>query len=102
MGSRRASSMTGDAAFTPVFWAQLMDRLLPPGSSRNGYGGAPEQQKQQTNITVHREKRSIEATQVVRANQRMLVGQQRRDDGNSRPSRPGQAEARRKPGEQRH
>ena len=32
----------------------------------NRYRRAPEQQEQQTNITVHREKRSIQPAQVVR------------------------------------
>src|SRR5580658_6307463 len=60
--------------------------------ARDPYRRAPEQKKQNTNIAVHREKRSIHASEIVRAHQRMLVGQERGDHGDSGPCGPRQME----------
>src|SRR6266446_4232714 len=60
---------------------------------------APEQQEQHTNIAVHREKRSVQLAQVVRFDKGMFVREQRRNDCNSCPRRPWQAEAQRQPGQ---
>src|ERR1700680_3522985 len=68
----------------------------------NGNGSAPEQQEQHTNITVHSEKRSVELAEVVRFDQRVLVGEQRGHHNDSGPGGPGQRKAERQPREQRH
>src|ERR1700692_2025379 len=73
-------------------------RLKPVLLVRDGYGRAPKQQEQETNITVHRKKRSIHPAEVVRRNQRMLVSEQRGHHGNSYPRGPRQVET---PGEPR-
>src|SRR5205807_3009844 len=64
-------------------------------------GRAPEQQKQHTNIAVHCEKRSVQLAQIIRFHQRMFIREQRRNDRDARPRRPGQSEAERQPGKQR-
>src|SRR6266851_8669760 len=46
---------------------------------------SPEEQKRNTNITVHREKRSVQLAQIVGFHKRVFVGQQRRDHGNTGP-----------------
>src|SRR5262245_60580865 len=61
---------------------------------------APEHQKRNTNIAVHREKRSVQLAQIVRLHQRMLVTQQQRHHKNPRPSRPRQAKTHRQPSQQ--
>src|SRR5215813_2735986 len=54
---------------------------------------SPEQQKRNTNITVHGEKRSVQLAQIVRFDQGMFVGEERRDNHNSKPSGPGERKA---------
>src|SRR4029077_20587551 len=101
MGSRRGSSITGAEVFISECWATLIDR---PGvfnfaaprirlSWRESYGGAPEQQKQKTNITVHREKRSIQPPQIVGMHERMLVREECCDHDDAGPRRPWQLKA---------
>src|ERR1700676_1543001 len=67
----------------------------------DGYRRAPEQQEQETNITVHRKKRSIHPAQVVWRNQRILVGEKCSDPGGAHPGSPRQAEAPGEPRQQR-
>src|SRR5256885_2053210 len=58
----------------------------------NRRGSAPEQKKQQTNIAVHGEKRSVEPAEIIGIDQGMLVEEQRGYHGDAEPCRPGQTE----------
>src|SRR6266404_4870686 len=62
---------------------------------------APEQQEQHTNIAVHGEKRSVQLAEVVSFDKGMFVSKQRRNHGDSCPSRPRQTKAERQPSEKR-
>jgi len=62
--------------------------------------GAPENQEQQTNIAVDGEKRSIDFGEVVGFDKRMLVGEEERDDDDSGPCGPREAEAPGEPSEE--
>src|ERR1700739_4782352 len=76
-------------------WSVIVSALIsnPSKASNAPNRGrrAPEQQEQHTNISVHREKRSVQPAQVVWFDQRMLVREQRRDDRDARPRQPRQA-----------
>src|SRR5438309_1556175 len=51
---------------------------------------SPEQQERNTNITVHREKRSVQPAQIVRFYKRVLISEQRRNHTDPGPRRPRQ------------
>src|SRR5215467_4275291 len=63
-------------------------------------GRSPEQKERNTNIAVHREKRSVEPAQIVRLDQGMFVSEERRDHDQADPSGPGEGEAGGEPGQQ--
>src|SRR5260370_38637704 len=75
-------------------WSVIVSSLImnPSKASNapNRCRSAPEQQEQHTNIAVHGEKRSVQLAQVVGSDKRMFVGQQRRDNCDSRPRGPWQ------------
>src|SRR5216683_1519204 len=85
-------------------WSVIITSLIsnPPENSNapNRYRCAPEQQERNTNITVHRKKRSVQLAQVPWFDKGVLVSKQCPDDGNARPRGPRQAEAVREPTEQ--
>src|SRR5712664_4544208 len=83
-------------------WSVIVSSLiLNPSKVSNAPNcscSAPEQQEQHTNIAVHGEKRSVQLAQVIRFHKRVFVGQQRRDDSDSRPRRPWQSRTECQPG----
>src|SRR5216684_6822784 len=82
-----------------VIVSSLISNPSKLSNAPNRCCSAPEQQEQHTNIAVHREKRSVQLAEVIRFDKRMFVAEQRRDHGDARPRRPGQAEAERQPSE---
>src|SRR5258707_5630532 len=84
-----------------VMVSSLISNLSKISNAPNRSRNAPEHQEQHTNIAVHGEKRSVQLAQIIRFDKRMFVSQQRRDNGDSRPSRPWQPEAERQPTEKR-
>src|SRR3984957_3095409 len=94
MGSRRASEIWSSAMFEGKPKAPACRRPLqkhPRNSGLSDYQScAPEQEEQQTNIAIHREKRSIHFAEIVGLYERMLVAEQERDYGNADPRRPRQ------------
>src|SRR5580658_9126921 len=73
-------------------WSVMVSSLilnpLKISNAPNRCRSAPEQQEQQTNITVHGEKRSVQLAEVAGFDERVLVSQQRRDHGDACPRRP--------------
>src|SRR6267378_2364092 len=63
------ASSTDFSLCSPVNKKTNPHRLKPVLLVRDGYSRAPEQQEQETNITVHREKRSIHPAEIVWRNQ---------------------------------
>src|SRR5262252_4962774 len=72
--------------------AYRISALSIDSNAPKGCCGAPEQQKQHTNIAVHCEECSVELAQVIRFHERMFVGEQRRNNRDSCPGGPGQTE----------
>src|SRR6266545_6085307 len=87
--------------------ARTLD-LEQPWSARSGGPGQPaattsasldsdlrehEDEEGDADHAVHREERSIEPTEVIWTNERMLVGKEQRDRGNSKPVQPAELEA---------
>src|SRR5260370_12681947 len=87
-------------------WSVILSSLISnPSKASNAPNccrSAPEQQEQHTNIAVHGEKRSVQLAQIVRFDERMLVGQQRSNNGDACPRRPWQSKTERQPPEKRN
>src|SRR6266478_831511 len=86
-------------------WSVIINSFIsnPPEISNapNRHRRAPEQQERNTNITVHRKKRSVQLAQVPRFNKGMFVSKQRGNNRDACPCGPRQAEAERQPTEKR-
>src|SRR5712692_11062962 len=87
-------------------WSVIVSSLIlnpsKVSNAPNRRRRAPEQQEQHTNIAVHGEKRSVQLAQIVRFDERMLVGQQRSNNGDACPRRPWQSKTERQPPEKRN
>src|SRR5437667_1986037 len=80
----------------------LISNLSEISNAPDCHGRAPEQQEQQTNIAVHREKRSIEPAEVVGLDKRVFVTEKQANRDDAGPCGPRESEACGKPGEQRN
>src|ERR1700687_3683930 len=99
MGLRRSSFICSSLISAPAK-NRRQDAGATRLGTRNGYCRAPKQQEQETNITVHRKKRSIHPAEVIRRYQRVLVGKQRGHHDDPHPGGPRQVETPRQPCEQ--
>src|SRR6266581_786975 len=80
----------------------LISNLSEISNAPDCHGRAPEQQEQQTNIAVHREKRSIEPAEVVGLDKRVFVTEEQANCDDAGPCGPRKSEACGKPREQRN
>src|SRR6266581_3956871 len=77
----------------------LISNLSEISNAPDCHGRAPEQQEQQTNIAVHREKRSIEPAEVVGLDKRVFVTEEQANRDDAGPCGPRESEDCGKPAE---